>query len=186
MRRTGRCARWLAIAAAVWALGQPAAHAQVPANVAAEAHDWGVTAPSVVRTQKYHAPTPASIPGGRVVNTVELHEMRGRDPKPFLVDVLSGPVHRTIPGAIWMHNGGLGDFDKAEEKRFLDTIAMFLGHDKAQPIVFFCSGMQCWLSYNAALRAIQAGYTNVLWYRGGIEAWRAAGLPTTPSDPFPW
>ncbi len=37
---------------------------------------------------------------------------------------------------------------------------------------------ECWVSYNAALRAINAGYTNVLWYRGGIEAWKAAGLPT--------
>jgi hypothetical protein len=34
------------------------------------------------------------------------------------------------------------------------------------------------MSYNAALRAINAGYTNVLWYRGGIEAWKMAGLPT--------
>jgi rhodanese-related sulfurtransferase len=33
------------------------------------------------------------------------------------------------------------------------------------------------MSYNAALRAIAAGYSNVLWYRGGIEAWKAAGMP---------
>ena len=37
------------------------------------------------------------------------------------------------------------------------------------------------MSYNAALRAINAGYTNVKWYRGGIEAWKAAGLPTQPA-----
>ena len=33
------------------------------------------------------------------------------------------------------------------------------------------------MSYNASLRAIALGYTNVLWYRGGIEAWKQAGLP---------
>src|SRR5262249_14167344 len=38
---------------------------------------------------------------------------------------------------------------------------------------------ECWMSYNGALRAIHAGYTNVLWYRGGIEAWKMAGLPTS-------
>ena len=29
-------------------------------------------------------------------------------------------------------------------------------------------------SYNAALRAMQLGYRNVLWYRGGLSAWIAA------------
>lgn len=37
------------------------------------------------------------------------------------------------------------------------------------------------MSYNAALRAINLGYRNVLWYRGGIEAWQAAGQPLQPS-----
>jgi hypothetical protein len=29
----------------------------------------------------------------------------------------------------------------------------------------------------AALRVVAGGYTNVLWHRGGVEAWKAAGLP---------
>ena len=37
------------------------------------------------------------------------------------------------------------------------------------------------MSYNASLRAINLGYTNVLWYRGGIEAWKQAGLPVQSS-----
>ena len=45
----------------------------------------------------------------------------------------------------------------------------------------YCQGTYCWMSYNAALRAINLGYTNVLWYRGGIEAWKQAGLPTAPA-----
>ena len=46
------------------------------------------------------------------------------------------------------------------------------------PIGFFCYGAQCWESYNAALRAMRLGYREVLWYRGGLAAWKAAGLPT--------
>lgn len=107
-------------------------------------------------------------------------------PRPFLVDVLSGPPHRTLPGALWLHNGGLGDFDAAEEKRFLDALERLSGHDKSRELVFFCSGARCWLSYNATLRAVQAGYTNVYWYRGGIESWREAGLPTQTTDNFQW
>jgi rhodanese-related sulfurtransferase len=42
-------------------------------------------------------------------------------------------------------------------------------------VAFFCAGPRCWLSYNAALRAVRLGYRRVLWYRGGIEAWGAGG-----------
>jgi rhodanese-related sulfurtransferase len=45
-------------------------------------------------------------------------------------------------------------------------------------VVFYSDNMENWQSYNAALRAINAGYTKVLWYRGGLEAWILAGLPT--------
>ena len=45
-------------------------------------------------------------------------------------------------------------------------------------LVFFCQGARCWESYNAALRAIHAGFTAVYWYRGGVLAWEAADLPT--------
>lgn len=45
-------------------------------------------------------------------------------------------------------------------------------------MVLYCLSQQCWMSYNAALRAINLGYTNVLWYRGGIESWRQSGPPT--------
>ena len=49
----------------------------------------------------------------------------------------------------------------------------------ATPLVFYCLSTECWMSYNAALRAINMGFTNVLWYRGGIEAWKAAGQQVT-------
>lgn len=153
---------------------------------AEEDKDWGVAPATELRRAQYHAPTPKEVPGARVVTTMQLKTMLAATPKPFLVDVLSGPAHRTLLGAIWMNNGGLGDFDKGEEKRFSDTLAMFAGGDKSKPIVFFCSGAECWLSYNAALRAVAAGYKNVMWYRGGIDSWREADLPTMQSDPFPW
>lgn len=153
---------------------------------AEELHDWNMAPPPGYRAKDYHGPIPTSIPGVRVVTTVELKDMLEKSPRPFLFDVLSGSPHRSLPGALWPNNGGLGDFDAAEEKRFLDVIALAAGYDRAREIVFFCSGVRCWLSYNAALRAARAGYTNVYWYRGGIDAWRAAGLPTYMTDNFQW
>jgi len=151
-----------------------------------ETLSWGVSPPPGYRATNYHAPTPDHIPGARVVTTAQLRELIEENPRPFLIDVLSGPAHPTLPGSIWLHNGGLGDFDAAEEKRFLDTVALVAGPDKSRQLVFFCSSARCWLSYNAALRAARAGYGNVYWYRGGIEAWRAAGLRTVTSDNFQW
>ena len=60
---------------------------------------------------------------------------------------------------------------------YLQTLT---GGDKGKPIVFYCRSSSCWHSYNASLRAVEAGYTNVLWYRGGIDAWQQSGGVTVP------
>jgi len=182
MPSIGKCA-WLAVWLVIACAARGAFAAETEND---ETRSFGVAPPPDYRAKNYHAPTPDSIPGARVVTTDELREMLNREPRPFLVDVLSGAPHPTLPGSIWLHNGGLGDFDAAEEKRFLDTVALLAGHDKTRALVFFCSGIRCWLSYNAALRAARAGYGNVYWYRGGIEAWRAAGLRAVTSDNFQW
>jgi len=164
-----------------------AAAADGPADGPAdEARSFGVAPPPGYRAINYHAPTPDELPGARVVRTAELQALLEREPKPMLIDVLSGPAHRTLPGTIWLHNGGLGDYSAEEDKRFLTALARITGHDNQRTLVFFCSGVRCWLSYNAALRAVRGGYVNVLWYRGGIDAWRAAELPTVTADNFQW
>lgn len=50
------------------------------------------------------------------------------------------------------------------------------GGDKQVPVIFFGTGMQGRSAYNAALRAGTLGW-KAYWYRGGIEAWQANGLP---------
>src|SRR5262245_26406185 len=94
--------------------------AQSEAGFADEERDWGIAPPPGLRGSNYHARTPTALPGARVIKTLELKAMLEGDPRPFLIDVLSGPVHRTLPGSLWLHNGGLGDFDAAEERRYLD------------------------------------------------------------------
>ena len=173
-------------AAAFFAAPARAQEPPKPGLYGDEDKEWGVPPRSQLRTVDYHAPTPRTIPGGRVVRTVELYEMLQKAPRPFLIDVLGGGLHRTIAGAFWMIGAGDGELSKDEEKRFLTAIAGFAGGDKNRPLIFFCVDTECWLSYNAALRTIAAGYTNVMWYRGGVAAWRQAELPMTMSDPFFW
>jgi len=168
-----------------WAAPAPAQD-EKPGVYANEDRDWGVPPTKVLRTVGYHGPTPRQIPGGRVVTTGELQKLLEGQPRPFLIDVLGGGVHHTIAGAFWMIGAGPGDMSRDEEKRFAQAIAGFAGGDKGRPLVFFCVDTECWLSYNAALRAIRLGYTGVMWYRGGISAWRTAELPMAQSDPFFW
>ena len=146
-----------------------------------ERQDYGVQATSQLHSGAMHGPTPASIPGGQVITTKGLVSLvQGQQTPYFLFDVLGGP--QTLPGAIpaaWTSQPG--SFNDQIQQQFSQMLTQGTQGRKDMPLVFYCLSTQCWMSYNAALRAINAGFTNVLWYRGGIEAWQAAGFPLQPA-----
>lgn len=49
--------------------------------------------------------------------------------------------------------------------------------DKATPLAFYCNGIKCGRSLKAAKIALAEGYSNIYWFRGGIQEWEAKGLP---------
>ena len=49
---------------------------------------------------------------------------------------------------------------------------------KSTPVIFYCNGIRCGRSANAAKIAVSAGYTNIYWFRGGWGEWTAKGYPT--------
>lgn len=131
-----------------------------------------------LRLDDYHAPTPREIPGARMISTLELRKLlqSPQGPRPLLFDVLGGEGHASLPGAIWLPGAGRGSsFDDGLQAKLAELLASATQGDRARALVFFCASPQCWLSYNAALRAVRMGYAKVLWYRGGIEAWGAGG-----------
>ncbi len=156
------------------------ARAQAGASAYAdEDRNWGVVPTNRLRQQPFHAPTPREIPGALVVDTRQLQAMLAGSIPPILIDVLSEDGHVTLAGARWLSGIGRGtNFMDPVQSLLVRLLGELSGGDKARPMVFFCAGSQCWLSYNAALRAVAAGYRNVYWYRGGVEAWVEAGLPT--------
>jgi len=147
-----------------------------------ERQDFGVQPTRELHNGQMHGPTPASIPGGQVITTKGLVSLvQGKQAPYFLFDVLGGP--ETLPGAMpaaWLAQPG--SFSDQTQQQFSQMLQQGTQGRKDVPLIFYCLSTQCWMSYNAALRAINAGYTNVLWYRGGIEAWKAAGLPTQPAQ----
>jgi PQQ-dependent catabolism-associated CXXCW motif protein len=56
--------------------------------------------------------------------------------------------------------------------------------DHARIVVLYCLA-DCWMSWNAAKRALSLGYSNVAWYREGTDGWIAAGLPLEQATPEP-
>lgn len=147
-----------------------------------ERQDFGVQPTAQLHNGQMHGPTPASIPGGQVVTTKGLVALvQGKQAPYFLFDVLGGP--ETLPNAMpaaWLAQAG--SFNDQTQQQFSQMLQQGTQGRKDIPLIFYCLSNQCWMSYNAALRAINAGYTNVLWYRGGIEAWKMAGLPMQPAQ----
>ena len=143
-----------------------------------EKQDYGVPPESSLHSGPMHGPTPASIPGGQVITTKGLVElMQGRQVPFVLLDILGGP--EVIPGAILAvaaHQPG--HFEDETQRAFGEFLKQITGGDAEMPIVLYCQSSYCWMSYNASLRAIHLGYRNVLWYRGGIEAWKSGGQRT--------
>lgn len=78
-----------------------------------------------------------------------------------------------------------GSFQDSTQQQFGQFLQQATQGRRDLPLVFYCASSHYWMSYNAALRAIRLGYANVLWYRGGLEAWQAAGQPTQRSVPTP-
>lgn len=171
----------LILAGAVHAQPAPGGH-----GYADEDSDWGIAPTNRLRQLPYHAPTPLQIPGAQVLQTRQLQAMLARPGSPILIDVLSEEGHVTLAGAVWLSGAGRGaNFLDPVQSMLTQLLAQLAGGDKARPMVFFCANSQCWLSYNAALRAVAAGYSRVYWYRGGIESWTAAGLPTARTSVRP-
>ena len=81
-----------------------------------------------------------------------------------------------IPGSIWLPDTGYGALAPEVERYLFDGLARASGGDKGKPILFYCQ-RNCWMSWNAAKRALQAGYSNVIWFPDGTEGWSEENYP---------
>lgn len=151
----------------------------------AEGDEPGGSAPSRLRTgNQVTGMTPKSLDGVQRWDTATLAQAMKKSDRPVVIDTaVFGPV---IPGALNFINSGLAfddeKLDQAYNERFRHMM-LAAAPDLNQAVVFYCASSECWLSVNAAMRARQLGYTQVIWYRGGMAAWMQAGLPTVGRVP---
>lgn len=155
-----------------------------------------VAEPEGYRMDEYNAPTPATLEGATVVGTEEAYSLhqegvpfidampRAPRPKGLPADALWHPKPRHhIPGSIWLVDTGYGDLAPVMEDYLLRGLEK-VADDKQSPILFYCK-RDCWMSYNAAKRALAAGYTEVYWYPDGTDGWAEAGHELVLGEPEP-
>lgn len=158
-----------------------------PALIQAERDEPGASTPSKLRRgqgEVLKGMTPKSLAGIQRWDTGTLAQALGHAERPVVIDAANwGPV---IPGALSLINSGLAFEDDKLERPYAERFEQLLraaAPDLNKPVVFYCSHSESWLSVNAAMRARQLGYTQVIWYRGGFTAWTQAGLPTVGRVP---
>jgi len=154
--------------------------------------------PDSYRMADYRAPTPATLKGARVLSTEEAHEI-WREGAAAFIDVLpQAPrppdlapevVWRDkprfdIPGSLWLPDTGYGALATITESYFRAGLRSASGDNASKTMVFYCL-RDCWMSWNAAKRAIALGYQSVDWYPEGTDGWMAAGFPLENRRPEP-
>ena len=148
-----------------------------------------VPEPQGYRMREFRAPVPATLAGATVLDTEGARAMwqagnavfvdvLPSPPKPDLPagTVWQAPSRDTIPGATWLPNTGFGELSPETEAYFRRNLQRLTGGDAGRPVVFFCLS-DCWMSWNAARRAVADGFEAVYWYPFGTDGWQAAGLP---------
>ncbi len=159
-----------------------------------------VPEPDDYRMDHYRGPVPSSIAGGKVVGPEAAHALW--QDKTAFIDVLpqapkpanlpKGTIWRdkprnSIPGAIWLPNVGYGAIADVTADYFRRGLRKVTENDSTKPVVFFCLE-DCWMSWNAAKRAIEWGYSNVYWFPEGSDGWTLWDYPlerVKPEEPQP-
>ena len=109
-----------------------------------------------------------------------------KERKLLILDV-SYPWGSSISGAVGLWGGGVGGSTSDAFQERMDRVMQLLSRgDKAIPIVTVGWNAERYQGRNLALRLVALGYTEVYWYRGGREAWQAAGLPEAEVGAQDW
>jgi PQQ-dependent catabolism-associated CXXCW motif protein len=156
----------------------------------------GVAEPEGYWEGNVDAPTPSTLHGGRVVHVEEVEALL-RQGKAVFIDVSNTPrrpaelapgapwlplPHQAIPDALWLPGAGVGTLTQEVDDYYRGRLQRATAGNVDVPLVVYCHE-NCWLSWNAAKRAIGYGYRRVFWFPDGIEGWTRAGQQTKVAAP---
>lgn len=150
-----------------------------------------VAEPEGYRLGNYDAPVPATLSGATRVSALDVARLQQagnvtivdvipehRKPEDLPPDQIWLPVpHLGIAGALWLPDVGYGDLSPVTQGYFLQHLQEATGGDPDHHLVFYCR-TDCWMSWNAARRALENGYRQVYWFADGIEDWQFEDFET--------
>ncbi|WP_375262977.1 PQQ-dependent catabolism-associated CXXCW motif protein [Palleronia sp.] len=151
--------------------------------------------PSDYRTSEYRAAVPETLSGATVIDAATAEHL-WREGRAVFVDVLPrperpaelpsdtywrAPERLAIPGSTWLANTGYGTLTPERQAYFEAGLARVI--DEATPVVFYCQ-RNCWMSWNAAKRALELGVEQVHWFPDGTDGWAERDLPLEPLEPW--
>jgi len=143
-----------------------------------------VPEPEGYRLEEYDAPVPLTLTGATTVDAIAVKKLRDEQ-NALIVDVIPAhrkpdfipenqiwipPDHAGIPGAVWLPDTGYGVLSEATIAYLTENLKKHTSGNLEVPIVFYCR-LDCWMSWNAAKRALSYGYENVYWFADGIDGW---------------
>jgi len=156
-----------------------------------------VPEPEGYRQENFRAPVPETLSGARVADVSMAHtlwevgnalfiDVLPRPPQPKNITdpkKWQAPKRHNIKGSVWLPNVGFGRLHPESEDYFKTHLNQLSGGDKARTLVFYCLS-NCWMSWNAAKRALTYGYSDVVWFPGGSDEWANAGYPLEEKLPL--
>ncbi|PCH83334.1 MAG: sulfurtransferase [Piscirickettsiaceae bacterium] len=148
----------------------------------------------------YHAVTTLTPPQGVIkVSATDLNTILLGESKPILIDVygaifreesldfdgawLVSTPRKNIIGSVWLPNVGKQELKPVVKLYFETNLKDLTLGDKSKTLVFYCIE-DCWMAWNAAKRAHEWGYSDVLWFREGVDGWKDIKGQLEASEPI--
>ncbi len=143
-----------------------------------------VEEPAGYRMEHYDATVPETLTGATRVSAIEVLQLQQNNGA-VVIDVIPGhqlpddlpegqlwlPVpHQGVAGALWLPDVGYGLLSEVTESYFKGHLKEVSRNNWGRPLVFYCRA-DCWMSWNAAKRAMSYGHTSVYWFADGIDDW---------------
>jgi len=121
---------------------------------------WAADTPKIV--------SPDAIEGSIRVDAEGLIELVDTVPNVIIIDsrIATDRAQGHIEGSVSLP-------DELTTCKSLDEIL----HTKEQPVLFYCNGPKCGRSAVAVRIALECGYSNIYWFRGGFEEWKQKKYP---------
>lgn len=113
-------------------------------------------------------PVPEQIPGVKRVDAEAVIDLAAKLPKLIIIDsrVVGDRKMGYIENSVSL----------PDAKTNCKSLAKIIPA-KTTPVLFYCNGVKCGRSVVATRIALQCGYKDIYWFRGGFEEWRAKQFP---------